>query len=143
MKKIELKFRRLLRTIFGGVSLTAMAFVFQACYGPASDPYYDIKMSGTVKSKSTNKPIKGVKITVNDESNYGITDKKGKFEFYTRVPDESYRYHPYPPDSVVVRFLDIDGVENGHFEDKIVIVNPAHKDEVIVHVELEKKEMIL
>ena len=33
MKKIELKSRNLLRTIFGGISFTAMAFVFQACYG--------------------------------------------------------------------------------------------------------------
>ena len=33
MKKIELKSRHLLRNMFKCLSFTAMAFVFQACYG--------------------------------------------------------------------------------------------------------------
>jgi len=42
MRKIELKSRKLLRIIFGSLSLTAMAFVFQACYGPPPDRHrYD------------------------------------------------------------------------------------------------------
>ena len=37
MKKIELKSRHLLRNMFKCLSFTAMAFVFQACYGMPPD----------------------------------------------------------------------------------------------------------
>ena len=143
MKKIELKSRKLLRTIFGSVSLTAMAFVFQACYGTGPDPYYDVKMTGTVKSKTTNLPIKGIKVTVNNEYNHGITDENGKFDFYASVPRDDfddYYYSDSPSDSVRVNFLDVDGIKNGKFKDTTIIINPANKDEVRIHIELEEKE---
>ena len=41
MKKIELKSRKLLRKVFNGISLTAVAFMFQACYGMPKDYMYD------------------------------------------------------------------------------------------------------
>ena len=150
MKKIELKLRKLLRTIFGCISLTAVAFVFQACYGPGPDPYYDIRLTGVVKSKTSKTPIKGIKITVNNgkiynnENGYGMTDENGKFDFYTSVPDYGYYNYRdsinYSPDSVRIHFLDIDGLENGHFSDKTIIINPAHKDEVKINVELDTKQ---
>jgi hypothetical protein len=46
----------------------------------------------------------------------------------------------YAPDSVRVYFLDIDGIENGIFSDKTIIINPAHKNEVKINVELEEKQ---
>ena len=147
MKKIELKSRKLLRTIFGCISLTAVAFAFQACYGMPRDEFYDVKLTGTVKSKTTKTPIKGIKITVNDgkhEDVYGITDNNGRFDFYAKVPGWDYYYNKdelrYPPDSVKISFLDIDGVENGLFDDKTIIINPAHKDEVRINVELDEKQ---
>ena len=144
MKKIELKSRKLLRTIFGCISFTAVAFVFQACYGTGPDPFYDVKFTGTVKSNTTNSPIKGIKISINDQPhNYGFTDAKGTFEFYASVPNYGHWYDDgivYKPDSVKVQFLDIDGVENGSFNDKIIYVAPAHKDEVKIHVILEEKQ---
>jgi len=142
MTKFELKSRKLLRTIFGCISFTAVAFAFQACYGTGPDPFYDIRLTGTVKSETTNAPIKGIKIVVNDERfNYGFTDEKGNFDFYTSVPAfNDYYHHEYKADSVRVYFLDIDGVENGNFEDKTVIINPAHKDEVKINVALETKQ---
>ena len=142
MKKIELKSRKLLRAIFGGISLTAIAFIFQACYGPGPDMFYDVKLTGTVKSKTTNLPVKGIKITVNNVLNYGITDEDGKFNFYAQVPDTDYYSEGlrYTPDSVRVHFLDIDGVENGLFSDTTIIINPAHKKEVMVNIEIEEKQ---
>ena len=146
MKNLELKYRKLLRKIFGGVSLTAMAFVFQACYGIERDPFYDIRLTGTVKSKTTNLPIQGIKVTINGgEITYGFTDEKGKFDFYASVPNEDYIHHyndgeRNTHDSVRVHFLDIDGIRNGYFEDKIIIINPAYKDEVIINAVLENKQ---
>jgi len=144
MKKIELKSRKLLRTIFAGISLTAVAFVFQACYGMEPDDMYDVRLTGTVKSKTTNLPIKGIKVTVNDKGhNFGFTNDEGKFDFYASVPNWYYygkdSVH-YTPDSVRVHFLDIDDIENGHFADTTIIINPAHKDEIKINVELEEKQ---
>jgi len=147
MKKIELKSRKLLRTIFGCISFTAVAFVFQACYGPGPDQFYDVKMTGTVTSKTTNLPVKGIKVVVNDEKfGLGITDKNGKFDFYASVPARGYHYYDYGddvhynPDSVKVHFLDIDGSANGLFSDKTIFIAPAHKDEVKIYVQLEEKQ---
>jgi hypothetical protein len=147
MKKLQLKSRKLLRTLFGCLSFTAVAFVFQACYGTGPDPFYDVKFTGTVQSKHTKLPVKGIKIVVNDEKfGSGFTDKNGNFDFYASVPnyEDYYRngnlFTFLKPDSVMVYFLDIDSIENGSFEDEIYIVNPAHKDEVKIHVELEEKQ---
>jgi hypothetical protein len=144
MKKIELKSRKLLRTLFGCISFTAVAFVFQACYGMPEPVFYDVKLTGSVKSKTTNAPIKGIKVAVNDQKyNYGITDKDGNFNFYASVPNRSNYYNKgvvYKHDSVNIHFLDIDGIENGNFADKIIIIDPARKNEVRIHVELEEKQ---
>jgi hypothetical protein len=143
MKKIELKTRKLLRMIFGGITLTAVAFVFQACYGPPRDRYYDVKdvkLTGKVTSKTTNLPIKGIKVTVNDWYNYGITDENGNFDFYAEIPNWVYyrdNVH-YTPDSIRVHFLDIDSIENGYFADKTIIVDPEMR-EIELNVELEEK----
>ena len=135
MKKIEIKFRKSLRKIFNGISLTAVAFTFQACYGMEPDCYNDVKFSGTVISKTTNLPIQGIKVSVNDEShNIGITDENGKFEFYASVRNCPGEY------SDKVSFLDIDGAENGCFADTTITVNPASKNEINMDVELEEKD---
>ena len=147
MRKIELKSRKLLRTIFGGISLTALAFAFQACYGPGPDMMYDIKLTGTVKSKNTNLPVKGIKVSVNNGkselfNSYGITDENGKFDFYASVPNGNYYIDSvcYAANNVNIHFLDIDGAENGDFFDKTIVIDPAHKDEVKINVELEEKQ---
>ena len=149
MKKIEFKWRKLLRTLFGCVSFTAVAFVFQACYGTKDGWSYSVKLTGTVRSESTHLPIQGIKITVNEggwEQNCGFTDENGRFDFYASVPlersDHFYRNDSvhYTPDSVYVRFLDIDGIKNGHFADKTLIINPNNRDEVVIYVELEDKQ---
>ena len=147
MTKIKLNFRKFLRTIFGCLSFTAVAFVFQACYGTGSDRFYDIKLTGTVKAKNTQMPIKGIKVLLKIDGyeeeyyNYGITNEKGQFDFYASVPGWDYMIDGvyYPADSVIVNFMDIDSIENGYFEDKTIVIDPAHKDEVKMYVELEPK----
>ena len=143
MKKFELKTRKLLRAILGGISLTAVAFIFQACYGTPHDFGYDIKVSGIVKSKTINLPIKGIKISRQNDPSFALTDENGNFSFHTYIDTERYRYMndtTYRPDSIPILFADIDSIENGYFYDKIVVIDPAHKDEVKINVELEEKQ---
>jgi len=143
MRKVELKSRELLRKVLGCISFAAVVFVFQAESCEGEKPFYDIRLTGTVVSKTTNKPIKEIEIYVNDNQGYGLTDKKGRFDFYASVPNWDYVSQEdgmrYTTDSVYVRFFDTDGAENGDFANKTVIINPAHKNEVIIHVELENK----
>jgi hypothetical protein len=49
------------RKIIGGLCLTSIAFVFQACYGTPQDFGEDLLIEGQVKSKTTGLPIKGIK----------------------------------------------------------------------------------
>ena len=141
MKKIELKTRKLIRKMFTCFSLTAVAFIFQSCYGPEPDwRYCDVKLSGTVISKTTNLPIKGIKIAVDKGLNYGFTDEEGKFDFYVSVPDGFYCVH-CTSNQAIIHFLDIDDTENGHFSDKTIEINLRCNGEFSVDVELEEKEL--
>jgi len=142
MKKLELKSRKILRKILGGISLTAVAFIFQACYGPDNGRLSDVKLTGSVTSKTTNMPINGIKISVNEGYNYGFTDENGKFDFYAGIPDWNYEKDGvyYTPGSVKVHFLDIDGIENGNFADTTIVVSRKNLNEVIINVELREKQ---
>jgi len=140
---MKLKLRKRLRTLFGGISLTAAAFVFHACYGMPPDNYDDVQITGTVRSKTTLLPVKGIKVMANDEGyNFGTTDENGNFDFYSTVPNFSYKSNDvsYSPDKVRINFLDIDGIENGHFSDTTIIVNRADKNKIIINVELTEKQ---
>jgi len=137
MKKIGLKSRKLLRKILGGVSFIAIVFIFSGAECE-SDPFYDIRLTGTVKLKSANIPIEKIRVVVNEGFAYGLTDKKGKFDFYASIPKDPYYDNSnirYSLDSVKVHFLD----DKGNFSDKTMIVNPIGKNEVIIHAELEEK----
>ena len=140
MKKIKLKSRKLLRTLFGGVSLTAAAFVFQACYGPPLDyDDTDVWFTGKVRSQSTSLPVKGIKVIANDDGyNFGITDDNGEFNFYTTIPNRVINSGNvrYTPDSVRVSFTDMDGPTNGLFRDTTIVVNASKKNEVFINLEL-------
>jgi hypothetical protein len=133
MKSIELKSRKFLRKMFNGISLTAVAFIFQACYGPGPDACCDMKLTGTVVSKTTNLPIKGIKVSVSNGVNFGLTDENGKFDFYSSIYDCSVK------GNYTVSFLDVDGAANGQFNDKFIYIKFECKDEVKINVELEEK----
>jgi len=95
------------------------------------DMYCDIKLTGTVMSKTTNSPIQGIKVTVNNEShNMGFTDENGQFEFYASIERTDFKIH----------FLDIDGVENGSFCGKTITIEATCRDEIKLNIELEEKE---
>ena len=136
MKRIELKTRKLVRKIFNGISLTAVAFIFQACYGPGPDMYCDVKLTGTVISKTTGLPIKGIQVSVDEVPNFGSTDENGKFVIYATIDGWSYSADA----RANVHFRDIDNADNGHFADKTIIVETACKDEVKIDVELDEKQ---
>ena len=131
MKSVELKTRKFIRRMFNCFSLTAVAFVFQACYGVGYDSQFDVKLTGTVTSSVTNEPIKGIRVSVADGLNYGFSDENGNFTFYASI----YGYCSCP-DGINIRFADIDGVANGHFADRTINVAIACKDEVKVNVAL-------
>jgi hypothetical protein len=82
-------------------------FVFQACYGTPQDFGNDVNLSGVVTSSATGKPIKGIKITIENSHQYQLTDSVGKFVMY--VPKmESYN----------IKFEDVDSISSGSFVTK-------------------------
>ena len=122
MKKIELKSRKLLRKVFNCFSLTAVAFIFQACYGPGPDCDCDVRLTGTVTSKTTNLPIAGIRVEV-DQYHYAVTDADGKFDFYAGCLWNDGNY------------VDV------HFADQTINVKHDCKDEVKINAELDLVEI--
>jgi hypothetical protein len=106
--------RKILRKICTGLGLTSVAFIFQACYGSPQAMGLDVLIRGVVKSKTTNSPIKGIKVSAKDMYSYELTDNVGGFQFY--VPQEEV---------YVLRFEDIDGAENGSYQRKEIFVDSA------------------
>lgn len=83
-----MKTKNWIRKIFGGLSLAAVLFVFQACYGTPQDMGLDVLVTGQVKSATTGLPLSGVRITVANNHQYEVTDAEGKFSFYTVSDNE-------------------------------------------------------
>src|SRR5512137_1911180 len=95
------------RKILGGLSLTSALFVFQACYGSLQDFGMDFLVEGKVKAKISGLPIKGIKVSVNENMQYSLTDDNGRFSFYTEILD-----------SLTIKFEDIDSSQNGLYNNK-------------------------
>ena len=115
-----------IRNIAGGLSLTTALFIFQACYGTPQDLGSDVFIEGKVKSKTTGKPVKGIKVTVNDNQ-HELSDENGEFSFYTQKTS-----------SYSILFQDIDPNEDGSFFDNDTILQEI--DEVVfLNMELEEK----
>ena len=136
MKTINLKSKRLLRIFFFCISFAMVAFVFQGCYPLGDDGYLNIKVTGTVKSKTTNLPIEGIKIAVGNGYQYKLTDENGNFDFYAEYLHPKYSGY----NSIKINFVDIDSSENGYFVDTTIIVNPLHIGEVVVFMKMEEKQ---
>ena len=96
--------RKILRYIYGTLSLSSALFVFQACYGNPKDFGYDVYIQGFVKSKTTNQPIRGIKVSIDNFPQYELTDSTGKFKIYTSK-NSQYK----------IKFEDIDSTKNGAF----------------------------
>jgi len=115
------------KKILGGLSLTTALFIFQACYGTPQDMGLDILIEGQVKSGKTEKPIKGIKISVEDKVQYQYTDESGKFSFYT---ESASKY--------IVKFQDIDSNLNGIFVEKDTVLTNIVKT-IYLNIALEEK----
>ncbi|GHT51222.1 hypothetical protein AGMMS49982_08090 [Bacteroidia bacterium] len=127
MGKIADKKRRILRGIFGGLSLTAVAFVFEACYGMPEDFGLDTRIEGVVKSKTTNEPIEGIKVSIEHEVDYyTLTDSNGQFVLFVPMED---RYE--------VKFEDVDSIQNGIFLPKDTTLIRDAYGELTLNVSLE------
>jgi len=84
------------------LGVTAVSLIFQACYGPPPHAGDEVTIYGSVKSKTTNTPIRGIEVSIEDTTIKYLTNDNG--EFYIYVPIQ---------DSYTVKFEDIDGPENG------------------------------
>jgi hypothetical protein len=104
------------RKLLGGLSLASALFIFQACYGTPQDFGLDIFIEGQVKSHSTGKPIKGIKVSVAEKMQYEYTDQEGRFSFYTELAD-IYK----------IIFEDIGAIQNRFFIDKDTILSGINK----------------
>lgn len=122
------------RKIIGGLCLTSIAFVFQACYGTPQDFGNDLLVEGLVKSKKTGLPIKGIKVSVADKFQYTNTDENGKFSLFIEKS-----LNPK------IKFTDIDSTENMSFSNQDTIVSikdsvlMSKEPKVYLNIELENK----
>jgi hypothetical protein len=119
--------RNWLRTLIGGLSFTSALFVFQACYGTGPDYGLDLFIKGQVKSKTSGLPIEGIKVAVEYSPQYKMTDKDGKFEFYTEWKDV-----------VHIQFEDVDSILNGLYANKDTVLQ-RYAPEIELDVTMEEK----
>ena len=82
MKTIRQLYSKALRWVLGTLGVTSIAFVFQACYAPYYGDDYDRCINGEVLSATTHKPIKGIRVTGNDQPGYVETDSAGAFHIH-------------------------------------------------------------
>lgn len=119
--------RNVLRKIVGGLSFTSALFIFQACYGTPQDFENDILIEGQVKAKTTGMPIEGIKVSINENMQYQMTDQEGKFSFYTQQFG-----------GLTLQFQDVDSIQNGHFLEKDTALSGSN-DRVFLEISLEEK----
>jgi len=123
-----------IRKLIGGLCLTSVAFVFQACYGPQQDFGDDLLIEGQVKSKTSGLPIKGIKVSVEDKIQYANTDENGKFSFYIEKLQNAK-----------IKFTDVDSTQNIWFSNKDTLVTikdsilMSKESKVYLNIELENK----
>ena len=123
-KELTEKKRRILRKIYGALSLSSTLFIYQCMYGSPQDLGNDINIQGIVKSAATNQPLVGIKVSIEKSSQVEMTDNEGKFNFYT-TRDSIYK----------VRFEDIDSNENGAFMPKDTVVKTV-EESIFLNVSL-------
>jgi len=119
--------RNMIRKIIGGLSLTSVLFVFQACYGTPQDIGFDLLIEGQVVSKTSGLPINGIKVSVANNMQYEMTDEEGKFMFYTEKLE-----------GLTLQFQDIDSTQNGHYIDKDTVLTDMSEN-VYLDIALEEK----
>ncbi len=123
------------RKILGGLCLSSIAFVFQACYGTPQDYGEDLFIEGQVKSKDTGLPVKGIRVSVANKVQYTNTDENGKFSFYIAKTQAAKIY-----------FTDVDSTQNILFSNKdtVITINDSvlmsSQPKIYLNIELENKK---
>ena len=110
MKPIRQLYSKALRWLLGTLGVTSIAFVFQACYAPYYSDDYARCINGEVLSATTHKPIKGIRITGNDQPGYVETDSAGTFhihlpisrDYNIRLEDQSDSIRAYLPKDTII-----------------------------------------
>lgn len=119
--------KKIIRKIIGALSFTSVMFVFQACYGTPQDFGLDARLEGTVKSAKTGLPIKGIRVSIDEEYQYTETNDSGFYSFYVPLSD-----------SLAVSFQDVDSLVNGNYLPKDTIVT-ANEGQMVLNVSLAEK----
>lgn len=119
--------RNLVRSIIGGLSFTSALFVFQACYGTPQDLYTDILIEGQVKSKKSGLPIEGIKVSVENNTAYDLTNYIGRFSFYAEWAE-----------NIKIKFEDVDSTTNGLYVNKDTLLT-YYTGPVNLEIKLEEK----
>ena len=79
MKQAAFNGRMLLRKILTGLSLGAVTFIFQACYGPPPPDWNEKEeITGTVKTEAET-PIPGIRVSINETPVNTITNNNGSY----------------------------------------------------------------
>ncbi len=116
-----------IRTILGGLSLTSMMFVFQACYGTPQDFGHDLLIEGQVTARASGAPVEGIKVSVANNAQYQMTDEEGQFSFYTERID-----------GLTLQFQDVDSTQNGLFVDKDTVLTEL-RESMYLDIALEQE----
>ena len=106
MKKFSEKTRKLLRAIYMGLGASAVALMFQACYGmPLPE---GLHLRGQVLSEGEEEAINGIHISWKDNETFFTTSSSdGCFSLY--ISEEEF----YSSPTKTVVFKDLDGNDNG------------------------------
>lgn len=113
-----------IRKILAGLSFTSVLFVFQACYGTPQDFGLDLLIEGQVKAENTGLPLKNIKVSVSNNSQYAYTNQNGEFSFYTERTEK-----------ITLTFADSDSLQNGLYASKDTLLNNA-TEKVFVSISL-------
>jgi hypothetical protein len=126
--KYTQKRRKLLRSIYGTLSLSTALFAFQACYGVERDMGNDALIYGKVTSSLDGSPIKGIKVISLHDYNYAFTGDDGGYAIFT----PSYS-------QMGLRFQDTDSIENGLFQTRDTLFSMIPNQDLRMNISLDVK----
>ncbi len=110
-------------TIF---SLSATAFIFQACYGTPNDFLDDACFEGFVSTSDTNEPIPGIQVEIKGLDRVDTTNADGSYVLFAPL-DSAY----------TLVFKDIDSSANGKFLQKEISIRNDYRSCYLNNVILE------
>ena len=121
MKSIRQIYSKALRWLLGSLGVTSIAFVFQACYAPYYGDDFDRCINGEVRSAQTHEPIKGIRITGNQQPGYEETDSAGAFHIHLPISRE-----------YTLQFEDLSNTSNTYLSKDTVIADSIYNGEKII-----------